>query len=161
MVVILLDKQIIILLNNQVFISYDLGLFHLLQKLIVYVCSFLNESQLGRVAMSHSPVKLSLKQERNYEPVHRNKTVSLALYEKHYDCHNYRKRHFEYQVHVPEKSENQFQVHVLQMNYFTLRDSIPTLTRYSQWFWHQFSRQSRLNPDCQLMEKSFGMLSKK
>ena len=130
MVVILLNKKVVVLLYDQFLVANYFSFFHFLQKFVVDVGSFFNQSQFGRVTMGHSSIELSLKEKSYHEPINCNETVSFALHEKHYDCHDDSKGYFKYQVHISEQSKNQFKVHVLQVNNLTLRYPVPTLTRY-------------------------------
>lgn len=130
MVMILLNKQVVVFLYDQVLVPYDFSLFHFLQQFIVDVGPFFNQSQFSQITMSHSPIEFSLEEKSDHEPVHRDETVSFALHEKHYDRHDDSKGHFENQVHVPEQSKYQLQVHVLQVNNLALRYSVPTFPCY-------------------------------
>lgn len=65
----LLNKEIIIPLHQHLLTMYDSRLNYLLQKLIVKFGSFINQSQLGQIAMLHAIIKHSLHQEDNHKPV--------------------------------------------------------------------------------------------
>ena len=132
MVVVFFNEKIVIFLDNQVLVSDDFGLLDFFQKFVIGIGSFLNESQFSRVAMSHPSIQFSLQQECNHKPINCNKTVSFAFDEKHNDSDDDSEGHLKNQVHVPEQCKNQFKIHVLQVDNFTLWNSVSTLTRYSQ-----------------------------
>lgn len=82
--------------------------------------------------MHHATIKLSLKEEGDEEPINANETVMRALIEEQYDCHHNGEGRLEDDVHISEQSEDQTQVHVLQLNYLRLWDAITTLLSHTK-----------------------------
>ena len=130
MIVILVDEKIIIFLSDDVLPPNKLGRFELIQEMVVEIRPVLNQPQLCSVAMHHSAIKFSLQQKGYQEPVYANEAIVRTLTEKQKNSYDDCEGGFEYDVHIPKKSEDQFQVYVFQLNDLWIWNPISTLLRH-------------------------------
>lgn len=85
--------------------------------MVVDFGSGLYQLQLGIITKGHPAIQLPLQQKCDHKPVNANQPVSVILQIQQINSNQYRKRHLHPNVHILEHHENQFQVHVLQLQY--------------------------------------------
>ena len=129
---VLLYEEIVVFLYNDVLPAYKFCLFEGVEKVVVEVGSLLNQFEFGGVAVSHPAVQLPLQQKHDQKPVDPYYSVVRTLVEEQADGHNDGERSLEDHVHVFEQIEYQLQIHVLQLNYLGIRNTVPALLRYPQ-----------------------------
>lgn len=110
------DKEIIVFLDDHIFPANKFGCFEFFKEIIIEIGTLFDQFEFGGIAMCHSTIKLSLKQESDQKPVDAYDTIVGALNKKNNDGHNDGERGLEYHVHVLKQVENQFQVYILQLD---------------------------------------------
>lgn len=105
---VLLDKQVVVLLDDDFLRMDDLGLFDFAKKLVVDLGPLINQPQFGLVTVPHLAVKLSLQQEGNDKPINANEPINMALSEQEDNGNQNSEGSLNHHVHVFKHQEDEF-----------------------------------------------------
>lgn len=65
---------------------------------------------------------------------------------------------FKDHVHVSEEIEDEFQIYVLELYEFGVRDAVSTLLGHPERLGDEFASESAFYFDCEFMKEAFGVL---
>lgn len=79
MVVILGDKIVVVLLDQQLLVAQEFGSADFTDNLVIHFGPGLNKFKLSVITMSHPLIKLALKQKGYHKPVNANQAVLVIF----------------------------------------------------------------------------------